>query len=376
MTISFDGTADERRLRDAAAAGEAAWRRLELRVRSITPAGLARFVLATAAIVLVGQLLFSAWLSLIALQVGLVLAYLVLPIVDLLDRVLPRWLAALVVTLGEIAVVLAIIGLLVPPLALEVPLLVRALPGADQIHSLIADAEVTLGALPPGVQAAITSGAQQAAGQLQGNLLGFTGLALSVFAASVLGVLGTLGFILGFIAVPTWLLGVLTDRHAGRRALDRGLPGWLRPDFWAVVHIIDRTFGSYLRGQLVRALVFGCGLYLAFDLLDRYDLAAIRFPLSLAVFATVSYLIPDIGPIVGAVPAVLAALASSPHEAVVVLATYMVVALAGVIALFFTSQIPSLPSAGAPRVRARTLMTTGRRRSRVQDESWTQRSCL
>jgi predicted PurR-regulated permease PerM len=119
------------------------------------------------------------------------------------------------------------------------------------------------------------------------------------------------------------LLGVLTDRRAGARAVDRALPDWLRPDFWAALRIADRTFGTYLRGQIIRAVIFGFGLYLTFDLLTRNDLADIRFPLSLAVFATVAYLIPDIGPIIGAVPAVLAALARSPHEALLVLIAYV-----------------------------------------------------
>jgi predicted PurR-regulated permease PerM len=87
-----------------------------LRLRSITPAGLARFVLATGAILVVGQILLSAWVALLPLMVGLTVAYLALPVVDALDHVLPRWLAALLVTLGEIVAVLVVIGLLVPPL--------------------------------------------------------------------------------------------------------------------------------------------------------------------------------------------------------------------------------------------------------------------
>jgi predicted PurR-regulated permease PerM len=105
------------------------------------------------------------------------------------------------------------------------------------------------------------------------------------------------------------------------------LPPWLRPDFWAVVRIADRTLGSYLRGQIVRAVVFGCGLYLVMVVLNRYDLTTIRFPLSLAAFAALAYLIPHVGPVLGAVPAVLAALARSPREAAVVLAAYIAVLL-------------------------------------------------
>jgi predicted PurR-regulated permease PerM len=213
-----------------------------------------------------------------------------------------------------------------PPLFAELPQLASALPGADQVRLLLAQARELLDRLPPAVQTTISSGVEQAAAELQANALNAVQLALTVFAASVLGVLGTLGFILGFLAIPTWLLGVLTDRRAGARAVDRALPDWLRPDFWAVLRIADRTFGTYLRGRIIRAVIFGSALYLTFDLLTRNDLADIRFPLSLAAFATVAYLIPDIGPIIGAVPAVLTALGRSPREAVVVLIAYVGVA--------------------------------------------------
>jgi predicted PurR-regulated permease PerM len=326
MSTPVEVTPEEHPLRDAAAAGEAAWRRLGLRLRSVTPARLARFILALAAVAVVAEVLLWAWAPLLPFGVGLVLAYLVLPLVDALDRVLPRWLAALVVTVGEILLVIAFFALLIPPLLAEVPGLVQTFPGADQVRALIAQARSALSTLPPNVQATISSGLEQAAATVQGNMISIVGLVLAAIASAVLGVVATLGFIVGFIAVPTWLLGVLTDRRAGARAVDRIMPGWLRPDFWAVLRIADRTFGSYLRGQIVRALIFGVALYAAFMALERYDLVNMRFPLSLAVFATVAYLIPDIGPILGALPAVLAALARSPQEAVVVLASYWGVA--------------------------------------------------
>jgi predicted PurR-regulated permease PerM len=191
------------------------------------------------------------------------------------------------------------------------------------VRALIADAWALLATLPPGIQAAITAGVQQAASQLQANLTAFVQLALALLAASVLAALGTFGFILGFIAVPTWLIAVLTHRQTGARILRRTLPTWLQPDFWAVVRIADRTFGTFLRGQIVRAVAFGCALYVALVLLNRYDLANTRFPLSLAVFATVAYLIPDIGPAIGAFPVALIALVRSPRDALIVLAAYI-----------------------------------------------------
>jgi predicted PurR-regulated permease PerM len=323
----LDGTYEERSLRDAAARGEAAWRRLGLRARSITPADLARLILSVAAIVLVTYLLLSAWRALLPLLVALVVAYVGLPVVDVLDRVLPRTVAALLVGFGEILLVVAFFVILVPPLLLEVPQLVNALPGEDEIRARIADAQRLVDALPPGIQSAINSGLEHGASELRTNLSSLAEVAIAYLTVSVLGLLGTFSFILGFIAVPSWLLRVLTAHQAGGRALHRALPTWLGPDFWAVARITDRTFGPYLRGQILRAFVFGCGLYLALIVLDHYNLAANRFPLTLAVFAAVAYLIPHIGAILGVLPAVVASLARSHEEALLVLGTYICLGL-------------------------------------------------
>jgi predicted PurR-regulated permease PerM len=93
-----------------------------------------------------------------------------------------------------------------------------------------------------------------------------------------------------------------------------------------MVRIFDRTFGTYLRGQIVRSIIFGCGLYLTFVILTRHNLATIHFPLPLVVFGSIAYLIPEIGPVIAAVPAVAIALATSLGDAMVVLAAYVGVA--------------------------------------------------
>jgi predicted PurR-regulated permease PerM len=329
MAMSLDTQSGDRstqELERSAASGSGAWRRLGLRLRSVTPTQLARFVLVLLAVALVSWIVLSAWLSLLPFEVGLLLAYLVLPIVDVLDRVMPRWVAALVVTIGEIALILGAIGLLVPPLVAEVPQLILGLPGADAITALLDQLRGALTQLPPGVQDTVRTALTQASASLQSNLLDLVRGLLLVAAASILGLLSTLGFVLSFVAIPTWLLALISDRKGGRRAVDRILPSSVRPDFWAIVRAFDRTFGSYLRGQILRALIFGAGLYTAFAILNHQGLTDLRYPLSVTVFAVLAYLVPDIGPIVGALPAVLAALARSPREGAIVLIAYVAVA--------------------------------------------------
>lgn len=74
----------------------AAWTRWGQRIRRITPNLLVRAALIVALLLLVGWLISQAWVALIPFVFGGAVAYALLPLVNWLDRFLPRFLAALV----------------------------------------------------------------------------------------------------------------------------------------------------------------------------------------------------------------------------------------------------------------------------------------
>ena len=120
--------ADDVRLLASADRSRTRWRRLKLRLQSITPSGVARSLLVLGAAATVVWFLASAWFSLVPFQVGLALAYITLPLVNRLDRVLPRVMAVALVVLLELAAVIAFFGGLIPPLGDQVSALASALP--------------------------------------------------------------------------------------------------------------------------------------------------------------------------------------------------------------------------------------------------------
>ena len=67
-----------------------AWHRLWMQLKSITPAELGRGVLVLLLLLIIGWLLTISWATLLPFQIGLVLAYIVLPLVNWLDRFMPR----------------------------------------------------------------------------------------------------------------------------------------------------------------------------------------------------------------------------------------------------------------------------------------------
>jgi predicted PurR-regulated permease PerM len=315
--------ADDVRLLASADRSRTRWRRLWLHLQSITPSGVARSVFVLGAVATVVWLLSGAWFSLVPFQVGLALAYITLPLVNRLDRVLPRAMAVALVVLLELAAVIAFIGGLIPPLGNQVSALATALPDTLDARGLVEQLRTWVGTLPPQTQALVLEGVSRIAMFVRDNAAVLAQRILSLLILGSFTVLQWVGFLLGFLAVPTFLFAAMIDQPAGVRAINRALPSSVRADFWALARIVDRTLSSYLRGQLLRAAVFGtaigAGIYFL-DSLTYYQ--GTGYPLVIAMIAGVTYLVPTIGWLLGAAPAVLLALAHSPETAVTVFALF------------------------------------------------------
>ncbi len=93
------------------------WKRLGQQISKIAPSDLVRLLLVTLAITVIVWLVVASWPALAPFVAGGLIAYLLFPIVNLLDRVLPRPIAALITLAGFFALAFAIIAALVPALA-------------------------------------------------------------------------------------------------------------------------------------------------------------------------------------------------------------------------------------------------------------------
>jgi predicted PurR-regulated permease PerM len=135
----------------------------------------------------------------------------------------------------------------------------------------------------------------------------------------------SIGFLLGLLIIPTWLLTVLNEQRSAVRALNRLLPAGLRDDFWAVVRIVDRSFRNFVRVQLVLGVAVGTLLYVALLLFERQGWLDVRYPLLVAFFVGLMQLIPSLGPYLGALPAVLAMITISLPVGLLALGLYLAV---------------------------------------------------
>lgn len=86
-----------------------------------------------------------------------------------------------------------------------------------------------------------------------------------------------------------------------------------------IVRHAEQRLGSWVRGELLLMLIIGLATYLGLTLLG------INYALPLAIFAGLLEVVPIIGPIISAVPAVLVALTISPGLGLAVVALYFII---------------------------------------------------
>lgn len=317
QTLPTPGTPASREAARARAA--AAWSDLRDRLATVTPAALGRAVLAVTVIGAIVAAVAGTWPALLPFAAGGILAYAVLPVVDGLDRIMPRTLAAAISMLGVVALLVAVLVIIVPPLTTAIVSLAAQIPASEEIEAQLEDILAGLPAetrdIVGPVLLAVASIAEETLAGTSGNLRDLVGVGLQA-------ALGVAGAVLGLIVLPTWLLTVTTANRRGRVALDRRLAGWLRTDFWAVVRMLDRAAGTYLRGFVVVAFVVGLLAWIGLQASPRVGGPTFEGPLALAVFAGAVQVIPELGPLLGFIPTLLL-LAIDPERAVVYTAVYI-----------------------------------------------------
>jgi len=293
-----------------------------MRLRSITPSELVRLLLVVGALAILGWVLNHSVAPLVPFLIGLALAYITAPLVEGLDRVMPRGLAVLLIMTGEILLLLLVIAVLVVPLARELMQLVQTLPDAEQLRHFFEDLVAYLRTLPQSTQDFISDGLRQAAVQVRDNLATYFQQVMDLGIGTLFRLIRTFSFAVGLLVLPTWLYSVMANQHAAREAFDGVLPDWAKADFWAVVRIVDRTLSAALRGLVLQGIAVGVTTYLGLALLEEFGLLAIKYKLLAAVLAGLMELIPDIGPFLWAIPAGAIGFSVSREMGLALLGTY------------------------------------------------------
>ena len=270
-------------------------------------------------LVLVGFAMFLA-VALVVLARGALfpfilsgaLTYLLYPVVRGLEKAMPwreRWPgpsrvgAIAVIYLGAIAVAAGALALIVPPAFRE------ATEFVDSVPELFAGARETVEGwneaytdrVPEDLREQIESSLASS-----GDIL--VGAVRAVLSKTTGAVSNTVSAVIGLAVVPFLVFYLLKDREAAIWGFYSIMPSNAQRHARNVTAIANDVLGAYVRAQLTLGVVVGAVVFVGLFALG------IRFAALLGLIAGVFELIPIIGPLLGAIPGVLVALAISPGD--------------------------------------------------------------
>lgn len=217
------------------------------------------------------------------------------------DFRLSRNAAVVVVYLVLVLLIVFAVALFVPTAITQLTQLASHLPEyMDQVPeaSRWAQAELARLGLRVNVQQALDSGLNS----LQSYATAIIQNALGILT-SLLGLLANLFFVLiiGFIMT-------MDGPRLWQSVLSR-VPQIFHDEFDVFAQNVDRTFGGFLRGQLLQALLVAVGTAVAMTALG------LNFILIASLFAGLFMLIPLVGPFLALIPPVLVVLFQTPDAA-------------------------------------------------------------
>ena len=283
-------------------------------------------------IVFIVGLIFVCWLIwilrsvLLPFIVGLILAYLLLPIIRWVEKHLlkpnekPK-----IKQLKRIAIVLIIYLLSLIIIGLVVFYIITI--ASKAVGNLVQNAQQTLPngmatitnwlkslkiLSNPTIQQNIDAYITKAGAALPGILSSFLTTGVKIIQSST-------SLILGFIIMPIFIFFLLKDWDNLRDKFYAGLPQWARIHTKNFFSILQTSIIHYIRGSLILALIVAILTYIYLTIL-RID-----FALPLAVFIGITELVPLIGPWLGGALAVIVTLATAPGKAIWVVIGYLVI---------------------------------------------------
>jgi predicted PurR-regulated permease PerM len=222
---------------------------------------------------------------------------------------LSRSVAVAIVYLIVVIAIFIGIALLVPPTIVQLSQIASHLPEyMKEVPAVSGWAQNEIASL--GIRLNIEQAVQSGLGNLQ-----------SYAADAIKNALGILSSLLSFFANLFFVLIIsfiitLDGPNIRKIILVNLIPKQYHDEFRFFIESVDRTFGGFIRGQIIQALIVGVGTAIAMTVLG------LNFVLVASLFAGLFMLIPLVGPFLALVPPLLVCLAQAPD-----LAFWLVLAL-------------------------------------------------
>ena len=261
--------------------------------------------------------LYTWRMTLLPFMLGILLAYLFWPIVKFIERVLPgkdKWSEAKRI-FAILFIFVTIMGVFAFAVFIFVTILVHSSAdmiknASEMISNIIARGQQWTQAIRDKFPASMRGQVDAVVNNLGSSLAGALTGSLSGGQSIANRILGSLGIVFGFAALPLFLFYLLKDSEKIQRNIYAELPPTTAKHARSVIHIIECVLGRYIRSELILGAVVG-GMSLVGMLI-----IGVPFAVPLAVFNGFCEMIPTIGPIIGGAVMGLVTLALAPHKAV------------------------------------------------------------
>jgi predicted PurR-regulated permease PerM len=234
---------------------------------------------------------------LIILLFAIIIASAVSPFADWLDeKKFPRLLGVILLYLSIFAMVLFLLSLVIPFISLEINQLTKDLPEFIQnVSTSIEEA-----------QEATSSRYFDFFNEILNLLDGFSEY-LAISSQSVFSfIISIFGGILSFLAIIVISFYFSYMKNGIEKFVRAVLPKRYESTVLSVWKRSERKVGRWLQGQLLLALLIGLSVYVGLSLLG------IKFALLLGIIAMILELVPGVGPVLAAIPAIILAFVQGP----------------------------------------------------------------
>ena len=242
--------------------------------------------------------------------VGLLIAYILHPIVELLERRrVPRLMAVLLIYASFILVIAIVVVNAIPVFTTQWIELSDDLPRLKEWYTKwMSEWEAHKYFLPESISHGVDRVIIQSHERVSHSVTELVNNARN-----------TLGKLLAYAVVPFIAFYLLKDMKQLHQSSMLIIPAAYRKRVLTVLRDINVSLGDYIHGQMMVALIVGGCAYLG------YWLIGMPYPFVLAAFVCLTNVIPYIGPLIGAGPAVIIALTISTKMAIMVVTVNLII---------------------------------------------------
>ncbi len=238
------------------------------------------------------------------LFVAIILAAAFDPWVDWFQKhKVPRSVSILMIYVIVIGILSLLVVLLIPPISEQVGQLAKNLPQYYERLTTSASQFAESGQQPslPGVLQTLST-----------NLAGAT---KSIFST----ITGVFGGLVSFIAILVIVFYMTTEESILKKFVQSLTPVKYKDYVINLINQMQKKIGLWLRGQLTLMLIIGIMTYIGLVILG------VKYALLLALIAGILEVVPFVGPVISAVPAILVGFSDSLLKVILIIVLYFVI---------------------------------------------------